>query len=100
MLVTGELSAGQEGAIAGIPGVTLVPAPLRPRRPAAVAALGWARFRSGDVDDPETLEPFYLGALRIYNPVRPAVVPASQKAGTEADGWGGLGELPGRGRQC
>ena len=60
-IVTGELTPEQEAIVASVPGVTLVPAPLRARRPAAVAALAWARYRAGEADDPVTLEPVYLG---------------------------------------
>ena len=34
--------------------------PLTGRRPAALASLGWERWRRGQVDDPVTLEPAYL----------------------------------------
>lgn len=60
-LVTGELSAEQEAGVAALPGVTLVPRPLRLRRPGAVAALAWGRHRAGDADDAASLEPVYLG---------------------------------------
>lgn len=60
-VVTGELSASQEDVVAAAPGVVLVPRPLRLRRPSAVAALAWERYRAGDADDPATLEPLYAG---------------------------------------
>ena len=61
VIVTGELTPQQEPSVASVPGVTLVPAPLRARRPAAVAALAWARYQAGEADDPVALEPVYLG---------------------------------------
>jgi tRNA threonylcarbamoyladenosine biosynthesis protein TsaB len=60
-IVTGELDPTQEATVAAVPSVELPPRPLRVRRPAAVAAIAWARFRSGDHDDPVALEPVYLG---------------------------------------
>jgi len=60
-VVTGELDPAQEAAVAAVPGVVLVPRPLRPRRPGAVAALAWDRHRAGEADDPASLEPVYAG---------------------------------------
>lgn len=60
-LVTGELSTEQETEVAGSPGSTLVPRALRPRRPAAIAAIAWGRLAAGERDDPVALEPTYVG---------------------------------------
>lgn len=60
-LVTGEFTPDQAALVAALPGPTLIPTSLRPRRPAAVAALAWPRWKDGDHDDPATLEPTYLG---------------------------------------
>jgi len=60
-IVTGELDAEQEAVVAAVPGVTLVPRPLRLRRPAALAALAWDRYLAGEADDAGTLEPVYAG---------------------------------------
>ncbi len=67
-IVTGELNPGQEDVLGAIPGVSLPARILRLRRPAAVAELAWARFRSGDADDPVVLEPTYLHGVRISQP--------------------------------
>lgn len=60
-VVTGELSPDQERRVAAIPGVTVPPPALRGRRPGAVAALAWERWRNGGLDDPIALEPAYAG---------------------------------------
>jgi tRNA threonylcarbamoyladenosine biosynthesis protein TsaB len=59
-VVTGELTPDQEATVAGA-GAVVPPAALRGRRPAAVAELGWRRWRAGDVDDLAALAPAYLG---------------------------------------
>ena len=61
VIVTGELSPEQEGLVARVTAATVVPRLLRARRPAAVAALAWARLVAGEADDPAALEPVYLG---------------------------------------
>ncbi len=60
VIVTGELNPAQEAALAALPGISLPARILRLRRPAAVAELAWARFQSGEADDPVVLEPTYL----------------------------------------
>ena len=60
-IVTGELTPEQEAALVGFPSATLVPRPLRARRPVAVVALAWPRYQAGEADDPVALEPVYLG---------------------------------------
>lgn len=60
-IVTGELTPEQETIVAAVAGATIVPTPLRGRRPAALAALAWTRLLAGEADDPATLEPVYLG---------------------------------------
>ena len=59
-IVTGELTPEQEKLVAGAEGATVVPRLLRARRPAAVAALAWARLLAGETDDPAALEPIYV----------------------------------------
>lgn len=62
VIVTGELTP-EQAEILRDTGNALVPSPaLRPRRPAAVAALAWDRFVAGDVDDAVSLEPVYVHA--------------------------------------
>ena len=60
-IVVGELTPEQERIVAGGAGVIMIERPLRTRRPAAVAALGWSRWIAGEADDPITLEPVYFG---------------------------------------
>ncbi|MDP9364359.1 MAG: tRNA (adenosine(37)-N6)-threonylcarbamoyltransferase complex dimerization subunit type 1 TsaB [Chloroflexota bacterium] len=60
-IVTGELDLAQEAAVGAVPGVVLVPRPLRSRRPNSLAALAWDRHRAGEADDPASLEPVYAG---------------------------------------
>lgn len=60
-IVTGELTAEQEVAVRAVPAVRLPPTPVRRRSPAALAYLGWSRWRAGHADDLEMLEPIYLG---------------------------------------
>lgn len=45
---------------AGQADVWVPPSPARGRRPASVAAIGYARWRRGEVDDPDTLDAVYL----------------------------------------
>ncbi len=59
-IVTGELTPEQEELVTGIAGTTVAPRLLRARRPAAVAALAWARLLVGETDDPAALEPVYV----------------------------------------
>jgi tRNA threonylcarbamoyladenosine biosynthesis protein TsaB len=59
-LVTGELDAEQADAIAELEGTLVPPHPLRVRHPAALAAIGWQRWRDGRIDDATALEPIYL----------------------------------------
>ena len=59
-LVTGELDTEQAEAIAGVAGIRMPPQPLRFRNPAALAAIGWQRWRDGRIDDATALEPVYL----------------------------------------
>ncbi|MCC6315201.1 MAG: tRNA (adenosine(37)-N6)-threonylcarbamoyltransferase complex dimerization subunit type 1 TsaB [Thermomicrobiales bacterium] len=59
--ITGELSEPDEAALADAPEARIVPPLLRARRPEALLALGFARWRRGDADDAAALEPIYLG---------------------------------------
>jgi tRNA threonylcarbamoyladenosine biosynthesis protein TsaB len=59
VLVTGELDTEQAETVACLPTVTLPPAPLRVRQPAALAELGWRRLLAGALDDAAALEPIY-----------------------------------------
>lgn len=60
-IVTGELSREQwEQAAAVHP---LAASFMSHRRPGVLARIGYRRWRSGDVDDPATLEPLYLHGL-------------------------------------
>lgn len=58
-VLTGEL--GEDDGLFREAGALLVATDLRPRRPEALLALAIPRFAAGDVDDPITLEPGYLG---------------------------------------
>jgi tRNA threonylcarbamoyladenosine biosynthesis protein TsaB len=60
VLVTGEIAQDQTGLIDQIDGVSVPPEALRLRQPAALAELGWRRWRAGDVDDAGAIEPVYL----------------------------------------
>jgi tRNA threonylcarbamoyladenosine biosynthesis protein TsaB len=60
VLVTGEIDDDQAGLIAQFDGVALPPLPLRMRQPAALAALAWRRWRTGNVDEASAIEPIYL----------------------------------------
>ena len=73
--LVGEVTDGQIAALTPVlSGIDLwVPAAaVRSRRPGSVAALGRARWLSGDVDDPETLDATYL-----HSAARPATAPTS-----------------------
>lgn len=61
-VVTGELSQEQWAALAVTPGVIPAPAPAHLRRAGSLAAIGWRRWKSGEIDDPVALEPTYLHA--------------------------------------
>ncbi len=60
-VVVGEVGDGIDPSPAAYPGVEVVPASLGLRRPEAFLALARPRFELGSVDDPDALEPFYLG---------------------------------------
>jgi len=69
VLVAGELSAEQRDALvqSGIPVAT---GAASVRRPAVLAELAMRRWRSGDIDDPATLEPIYVhGVTATTKPV-------------------------------
>lgn len=66
-IVTGEINAEQAGRLSGIPNVEVAPAPSHLRRAGSLAAIAWARWLTGDVDDAETLEPAYL--LHAMTPI-------------------------------
>ena len=58
-VIVGELDAAAAGAL--ITRGCIVPdEPARRRRASALAAIGWRRWRAGEVDDPATLEPHYF----------------------------------------
>jgi tRNA threonylcarbamoyladenosine biosynthesis protein TsaB len=61
-IVTGELTTVQWTALRDISSVTAAPAPAHLRRAGALAAIGWERWKRGEIDDPVTLEPTYLHA--------------------------------------
>ena len=59
-IVSGELDAEQSAALEALDGVLIPPYPLRIRQPAALAEIGWHRWRAGVVADAAALEPIYL----------------------------------------
>jgi tRNA threonylcarbamoyladenosine biosynthesis protein TsaB len=61
IVVTGELAPDAAAALAAFDHVVVPPAPLRGRRPGALAALAAPRLARGAADDPALLEPRYLG---------------------------------------
>ena len=61
-IVTGELSVEQWTAIEAIPSVIPAAPPAHVRRAGSLAAIGWRRWRAGDIDDAAALEPTYLHA--------------------------------------
>lgn len=61
VIVTGELTTEQAGALGDLTQVELAPVALRQRRPAAVATIGWDRLQRGEADDPASLQPLYAG---------------------------------------
>jgi tRNA threonylcarbamoyladenosine biosynthesis protein TsaB len=56
----GEIEDDQARLIENLEGMSIPPAPLRLRHPGAVAELAWRRWRSGNVDDAESIQPVYL----------------------------------------
>lgn len=71
VLVAGELTAAQRAALAEAGHDRLVPPPVANRRPGALAALAWARWQAGDVDDLMSLQPVYLhGVVKQTAPVQ------------------------------
>ncbi len=62
LLIVGELNPGLRDVLARDlgSGVTLAQDGANPRRAGVLAQLAWRRWRSGDVDDLETLVPFYI----------------------------------------
>ncbi len=63
LLFVGELSPEDKGRLAAEWGeeVSIVPPALAVRRAGALAELAWMRLQAGDVDDPVSLSPIYLG---------------------------------------
>jgi tRNA threonylcarbamoyladenosine biosynthesis protein TsaB len=59
-VVTGELDLDQADAIGSNDGAYVPPHPLRVRHPAALAAVAWQRWQTGQIDDATALEPIYL----------------------------------------
>lgn len=59
-LVAGELTAEQRTQLRGTGHDQVEAPPLQNRRPGAVAAIAWDRWRRDDTDDLMTLEPVYL----------------------------------------
>lgn len=71
VLVAGELTAAQRAELRAAGHDRIVPPSLANRRPGAVAALAWARWQAGDVDDLVTLEPVYLhGVTKAAAPIQ------------------------------
>lgn len=71
VLVSGELMAAQRAALGAAGHGRIVPPALANRRPGAVAALAWARWQAGDVDDLGTLQPVYLhGVTKTAAPIQ------------------------------
>lgn len=67
-LVAGELSSALRSALVAANHQRIESAALSVRRPAALAAIGWRRWQSGDIDDAASLEPVYLHAARPSSP--------------------------------
>ncbi len=61
-LVAGEMSTEIRQELAQSPLVRLAPPPWCVRRPAWLAQLAWERWQKGLVDDPVTLNPYYLSS--------------------------------------
>ncbi len=61
IVVTGELDAETVAALVTLDHVVVPSAPLRVRRPGALAWLAGQRLARGEADDPVLLEPRYLG---------------------------------------
>jgi len=61
-ILTGELSVVQWAALTDYSNVISAPAPAHLRRAGSLAAIGWERWRRGEIDDPIALEPVYLHA--------------------------------------
>jgi tRNA threonylcarbamoyladenosine biosynthesis protein TsaB len=59
-LLCGELTRAERGLLEGKPEVRLASPALCVRRPAILAELAWARWRSGQVDATAALAPLYL----------------------------------------
>ncbi|MBA2278341.1 MAG: tRNA (adenosine(37)-N6)-threonylcarbamoyltransferase complex dimerization subunit type 1 TsaB [Chloroflexia bacterium] len=64
LLVTGELDPAARSVLLAAGHRRIEDMLLSRRRPAALAAIAWRRWQTGDVDDSVTLEPFYLHAAR------------------------------------
>lgn len=61
LLLAGDLTPTERERLRLVgPRLTLLPAALALRSPAALAALAWARHQAGHHDDAATLEPLYL----------------------------------------
>ena len=58
--LAGEIDENQARQIEELEDVSMPPAPLRLRHPGALAELAWRRWRSGSIDDAESIEPVYL----------------------------------------
>ncbi len=63
-LVTGELSDPLRVELQEAGHERIEAAAVSLRRPAALAAIGWHRWRAGEIDDAAALEPVYLHAAR------------------------------------
>jgi tRNA threonylcarbamoyladenosine biosynthesis protein TsaB len=60
-IVAGELTEDERQRLARKRvNVVLAPVPLCVRRPSILAEMAWARWRSGQLDDPRALAPIYL----------------------------------------
>lgn len=59
-LIAGEIDPETERELSLIHDAVVPPRAVRMRQPGALAALGWARWQQGQIDDPVSLEPMYL----------------------------------------
>jgi len=65
-LVAGELTSEERQRLARKKVNVVLAAPHRcVRRPSLLAEIGWARFRSGEIDDTATLAPIYLHTAEL-----------------------------------
>lgn len=63
-IIVGELGSDEASAFDGLSHVAIPSLPSRRRRAAALAGLGWTRWRACEVDDLDSLEPQYIHTVR------------------------------------